>query len=164
MEIEGKTVLVLGGAGLVGMAVCRQLMETRPSRLVIAARRRERAEQAVLQLCEAFPAAQFRLVPVWGDVFLRAAWQSEGLTSRAAVIDDEQKRRQSIADILDPLNEDIVASSTLANVIEGTLPGLDDQPADIVIDCMNTATAISYQNIYTLAQGCLLYTSPSPRD
>lgn len=153
MEIEGKTVLVLGGAGLVGRAVCRQLMETRPFRLVIAARRRERAEQAVLQLCEDFPDAQFRLVPVWGDVFLRAAWQSEGLTSRAAVIDDEQRRRQFIADILDPLNEGIVASSTLAKMIEGTLPGHDDQPAHIVIDCMNTATAISYQNIYTLAQG-----------
>ena len=159
MEIEGKTVLVLGGAGLVGRAVCRQLMETRPSRLVIAARRRERAEQAVLHLRKDFPDAQFRLVPVWGDVFLRAAWQSEGLTSRAAVIDDEQKRRQFIADILDPLNEDIVASSTLAKMIEGTLPGLDDQPAQIVIDCMNTATAISYQNIYTLAQ-CLVERSP----
>lgn len=155
MEIEGKTVLVLGGAGLVGMAICRQLIETGPSRLVVAARRRERAEQAVKALCEDFPDTPVRLVPVWGDVFLRAAWQSESPTSRAAVMADRQKRRQLVADILDPLSEEIVASSALARMVEGKLPGLDDVPAQIIIDCMNTATAISYQNIYELAQGLL---------
>lgn len=153
MEVEGKTVLVLGGAGLVGMAVCRQLMEIRPSRLVVAARRRERAEQTAQRLCEDFPDTQVRLVPAWGDVFLRADWQNEAPTSRAAIVADKHKRHQLIADILDPLSEEIVASSILAQMIEGKLPGLDDEPAQIIVDCMNTATAISYQNIYTLAQG-----------
>ena len=153
MEIEGKTILVLGGAGLVGTAVCRQLMETGPSRLVVAARRRERAELAIERLLEDFQDTQIQLVPVWGDVFLRAAWQSNAPTSRAAVMADKEKRLRFIADILDPLGEEIAASSTLAHIIEGKLPGLNDEPAQIVIDCMNTATAISYQNIYSLAQG-----------
>ena len=152
MEIDGKTILVLGGAGLVGMAVCRGLMEIGPSRLVVAARRRERAEHAVHQLFENFPDTQVRLVPTWGDVFLRAAWQSEAPTSRAAVVADKQKRREFIADILEPLSEEIAASSMLTQIIEGKLPGPDDEPAQIIIDCMNTATAISYQNIYTQAQ------------
>ncbi|MDH3741974.1 MAG: hypothetical protein OER56_10300, partial [Hyphomicrobiales bacterium] len=137
---------------LVGMAVCRGLMEIGPSRLVVAARRRERAEHAVHQLFENFPDTQVRLVPTWGDVFLRAAWQSEAPTSRAAVVADKQKRREFIADILEPLSEEIAASSMLTQIIEGKLPGPDDEPAQIIIDCMNTATAISYQNIYTQAQ------------
>jgi hypothetical protein len=57
-----------------------------------------------------------------------------------------------IADILDPLDEDIVSSSMLSHVIEGRAAGFDVPPAQIVVDCMNTATAVSYQNVYASAQ------------
>jgi hypothetical protein len=36
-------------------------------------------------------------------------------------------------------------------MIAGTAPGLDGSPAEIVIDCMNTATALSYQDVYGAA-------------
>jgi len=152
MNIEGKTVLVLGGAGLVGTAVCRELLDACPSRMVIAARRRERAEQAAEQLRESCSGTGVQLMPAWGDVFLRAEWQDDMTISRAAILADPEKRHRLIDDILDPLSQEIVASSLLTLLIEGKLPGLDNKPAQIIIDCMNTATAVSYQNIYTLAR------------
>jgi len=35
MDITGKTVLVLGGWGLVGSAICRKLVAERPARIII---------------------------------------------------------------------------------------------------------------------------------
>ncbi len=151
MNLEGKTVLVLGGAGLVGTAVCHQLLEARPARIAIAARRRNRAEQAVQHLRGDFGEMSTALIPMWGDVFLRAEWQCEGSISRTSVLEDTEKRRNLIADILDPLDRNIIEASLLSQMIEGRLPSLDGEPTQIVLDCMNTATAVSYQNIYTLA-------------
>ena len=36
MEIKGRTILVLGGYGLVGMAACRQLMYEHPDTLIVS--------------------------------------------------------------------------------------------------------------------------------
>lgn len=152
MDLEGKTILVLGGAGLVGSAVCRRLLAARPAQITVAARRRSRAEQAVRQLREDAGTVSGTLVPAWGDVFLRADWQLEEDSSRISILADPEKRRRFVADILDPLDRDIVETSFLSHVIEGRRPGFGDRPAEIVIDCMNTSSALSYQNIYALAQ------------
>jgi hypothetical protein len=58
-----------------------------------------------------------------------------------------------IQDIIDPLDGDILQRSRLAELVLGTFPGLSGTPADVVIDCINTATAVSYQNVYELAHG-----------
>ena len=36
MEIHGKRVLLLGGAGLVGTAVCRQMLSYGPEELIVS--------------------------------------------------------------------------------------------------------------------------------
>ncbi len=48
MDIDNRNALVLGGYGLVGMAVCRELLARRPARLVVTS-----AEQiqAAFQSC-----------------------------------------------------------------------------------------------------------------
>ena len=46
MKIDGTRVLVLGGAGLVGTAVCRELFAKRPAEVIIHSRRAEKAEAA----------------------------------------------------------------------------------------------------------------------
>ncbi len=148
MDIEGKQILVLGGAGLVGLAVCRELLRRRPRGLVVAARRKETARAAVERLRADFPDTGSDTVPAWGDVFLRAAWQQGGALSREAVLADPKRRARLVADILDPLDEDIVAASWLVQLITGVAQGLDQWPAQIVVDCMNTATAVSYQDVY----------------
>jgi NAD(P)-dependent dehydrogenase (short-subunit alcohol dehydrogenase family) len=154
MDIEGKNVLVLGGAGLVGMAVCREMLELRPACLVLASRRKTRAQGAAETLARDSLTPVPRIIPVWGDVFIRAEWQTaaESTHPRAAVLEDSDKRRRLIADLLDPLDEDITNASLLTQIVEGRTPGLDGTRAQVIIDCMNTATAVSYQNVYERAQ------------
>ena len=50
MDVAGKSVLVLGGYGLVGQAVARRLIPEAPRRIVLLSLRREEAEEAVEDL------------------------------------------------------------------------------------------------------------------
>lgn len=151
MAIEGRNVLVLGGGGMVGTAVCRELLAQEPAVLAIAARHETKARRVAETLKDEFSAMAERIVPVWGDIFTRAEWQSFGADVRAAVLSDKIKRRRLIADILDPLDDDILRSSLLYQMIQGEVSGLGGARAQIIVDCVNTATAVSYQDIYGLA-------------
>ncbi|MCK5621557.1 MAG: polysaccharide biosynthesis protein, partial [Alphaproteobacteria bacterium] len=104
MNIEGRNILVLGGGGMVGVAVCRRLLEHRPARLVVAARREAKARGAAEQLATEFPDSDTQFVPVWGDVFLRAEWQDAEGHPRAAVLANRDRRQRLIRDMLDPLD------------------------------------------------------------
>lgn len=154
MDIEGKRVLVLGGYGLVGTAVCRELLPHRPASLVIASLRREQAEEAVDRLRAEFPEGGTEFLPAWGDILLRAEWQQDdkGVHPRVRVLADQESRQRLVSDILQELDEDILHSSLLHQLILGSFPGLGGSGADIVIDCVNTATAVAYQNVYQSAQ------------
>jgi NAD(P)-dependent dehydrogenase (short-subunit alcohol dehydrogenase family) len=154
VDIQGKNALVLGGYGLVGMAVCRQLLPQRPARLVVASLRQWEAEAAAERLRQEAGDAPTAIVPVWGDLLLRSEWQAapEGMHPRMVVLEDPEKRRRLAADILDELNEDILTSSLLYQVIVGAAPGLGGHPAQIIVDCVNTATAVAYQNVFQTAR------------
>jgi NAD(P)-dependent dehydrogenase (short-subunit alcohol dehydrogenase family) len=152
MDIKGKNALVLGGYGLVGMAICRGLMAHEPARLVVGSLWKEEAEQAVADLKAEFPKTATKLIPIWGDVFLRAEWQKDNEHPRPAVLGDPEKRRRLVADIVDELSADILQSSYLYQIITGAAKGLDGAAMDIVIDSINTATAVAYQNIYASAR------------
>jgi nucleoside-diphosphate-sugar epimerase len=151
MNIEGRNILVLGGAGMVGIAVCRRLMRHNPEKLIVAARREARSRRATEQLSAEFSDTQTTFLPVWGDVFLRVEWQMAEGDTRPAVLRDPEKRRRLIRDTLDPLDEEIVGSSFLVRLVTGAHPALEGRPVDAIIDCMNTATAVSYQNVYEAA-------------
>jgi NAD(P)-dependent dehydrogenase (short-subunit alcohol dehydrogenase family) len=153
VDIQGKNALVLGGYGLVGMAVCRRLLEYQPARLVVASLRREEAEAGVAQLRADFPALAERIRPAWGDILLRAEWQDgeAGVHPRQIVLTDAAKRRRLVGDILDELNEDILTSSLLFQLVTGNAPAVDG-PAQIIVDCVNTATAVAYQNVFQTAR------------
>ena len=154
MDIESKNALVLGGYGLVGMAVCRGLLAHSPARLVIASLRRSEAEAGVAALRKEFPKSSTALVPAWGDLLLRAEWQNvpPGVHPRTDVLADTVRRRRLVADILNEIDDDILHASLLYQLITGAAPGLDGHAADIVIDCVNTATAVAYQNVFQTAQ------------
>ena len=133
------------------MAVCRLLLAECPARIVVAARRKERARNAIEQLRAAIPKSDIELTSAWGDVFLRTEWQGVEDVSRAKILADARRRRRFMADILEPLSEDIVEASLLYRMIAGHVPNGNGAPPEIVIDCINTATAVSYQNVYALA-------------
>lgn len=144
--------LVLGGAGMVGTAVCRLLLPHRPALLAIASRQEAKAQETVQRLKAEFTNTSTHMVAVSGDVFMRGDWQCQGPVTRAKVLTYPGKRRRLIADILDPLDEEIIRSSLLVQLVTGAAPELEGSPAQIVIDCINTATVVSYQDVFTSAR------------
>lgn len=154
MEIQGKRVLVLGGYGLVGSAVCRALMAHNPGEIVISSLRRDQAEAAVQAMQAEFPGAGTQFLPAWGDILLRAEWQGKPAERhpRTDVLADKEQRRRLVADILEELDSEVLEASLLFHQIMGLQQGLGGRPADLVIDCVNTATAVAYQNIFQTAR------------
>lgn len=152
MDIEGKHVLVLGGFGLVGSAVCRTLLAERPARLVVASLLQAEAEAAVERLRRELVPTPVEIIPLWGNVFVRAEYKD---TPRSTLMADPRIRSRLLADVFQELNEDIYTASFLAQAIEGRAPGLGGHPADIIVDCINTATVLAYQNIYDAASHLL---------
>ena len=68
MDIRGKSVLILGGYGLVGQAVALRLLQEGPRRLILLSLRREEAQEAVRVVA---PEARGATIDAaWGDVTL----------------------------------------------------------------------------------------------
>lgn len=137
MEIKSKRVLVLGGWGLVGAAVCRKIIENEPSELIIASLQKSEAEDACEKLRRDYE-GHTRLIPAGGNIFVRDSLQ--GL-SRAELIGNTEYRFQLIEDVLGDLSEEILSHSYLYQTIYKYKP-------DIVIDSINTATALAYQDVF----------------
>jgi NAD(P)-dependent dehydrogenase (short-subunit alcohol dehydrogenase family) len=90
LDIQGKSVLILGGYGLVGQAVARRLLRESPRRLTLLSLKREEAEEAVRALGPEQGAVE--IVPAWGDLFTsrylrdRQFWSAEGLIQPGKVV------------------------------------------------------------------------------
>ncbi len=140
MNIQNKTALVLGGWGLVGNAVARKLVEQKPKQIIITSLKLSEAEDAVLKLSQEFPdKGQNYFIPWGGDIFVRNEFKD---LNRLAILSDKDKRKILMQDTMDELSEDVLTNSALYNLLTLYKP-------DIVIDCINTATAIAYQDVYT---------------
>jgi hypothetical protein len=139
MDIQGKTVLVIGGWGLVGSAVCRKFMEENPRRLIVTSLTRSEAEDAVRALREEFPhLGRNFFLPWWGNIFVREQLKD---TPREAILGSSRSRAMIIEDILDELSLPALRRSALYRLMQRYRP-------DIVVDCVNSATAIAYQDIF----------------
>ncbi len=157
MQLKGSTVLVLGGWGLVGSAIIQRLMRYEPARVIVTSLRRDEAEEAVEQLRRQYsllPDETF--VPWWGNIFVRTEWKD---LSRQELLADPERRRQLVDDTLGELNDAVLRRQALYDLM------MTYQP-DAVIDCINTATSIAYQDIYTsgvqLARTVTAGQNPSP--
>jgi len=146
MNITGSKILVLGGWGLVGSALCRKLMEHNPSQLIVSSLNKNEAEDAVVQLRKEYPNSNPEMfLPKWGNIFTRTEWKDIDFRD---VLSTDDKRKVHIRDIFYELNDDVTKNSALYNLITETKP-------DIVIDCINTATAIAYLDIYNTTLNAL---------
>src|SRR5260221_12580300 len=67
MDIRGKSVLILGGYGLVGQAVARRLLQEKPREMTLLSLQRHEAEEATESLHS--EAQGTALQAAWGDVF-----------------------------------------------------------------------------------------------
>ena len=138
MELRDRTVMILGGWGLVGSAIARALIEEGPERIVVHSLREEEAEEAVENLAETFPDAGVEFSPAWGNVFVRESFKDR---TRAELLADRESRRAIIADTMDELTPEMVADAALHRLLTAHRP-------DVVIDCINTATAFAYQDVF----------------
>jgi len=140
VEIKNKKALVLGGAGLVGRAICRQLIMQDIDSIIICSLFQQEAEEFTEQLEKEYP--QIKFEAVWGDVFLR--WEHKDV-SRSDILNKQDYRDAFLHDILNPLDKKILTGSSIFNLLKTHKP-------DIVIDAMNTASILAYQNIFGSAK------------
>jgi hypothetical protein len=131
VNLENRKILVLGGYGLVGMAVCRELLARRPSEIQIHSLRIEESERAREELAP--EAGQTRISVSAGNIF--------GLA-------DSEDRMEKIRAELKPLSDDNLSVFRLYRLLTESKP-------DVVIDCVNTATGIAYGNIFHAAEALL---------
>lgn len=137
MEIKGKRILVLGGYGEVGSAVCRQLLIYEPEMLVVTSLRESEARDAAKEL-ETEYHTPCEIKHDFGNLFVRFEHRDKTID---AIIKDPILLRQLVDDNLAELNREILSSSTLYRLITEYNP-------DIIIDCINTATALAYRDVF----------------
>lgn len=149
MELKGVRVLVLGGTGMVGQAVCRELLRMDPSLVVVGSIDEASARQVAEQLRREFPEHTGAIVPEWGNVFVPESMKDRPWQE---ILADPRCRRMLLEDVLGEFagerKQAILQRSTLAQVIRRHRP-------DVIVDCVNTATAVAYQNIYEAADRLL---------
>jgi NAD(P)-dependent dehydrogenase (short-subunit alcohol dehydrogenase family) len=136
MDIKDKSVLILGGYGLVGTAVARRLLVERPRRLILLSLRQSEAEEAVEALRP--EAGGVELEAAWGDVFTFADFKDR---PRREVIADPASRQRLLDSLVEQLSETAASEYYLYQLVTEKRP-------DILIDAVNTATGIAYQDIY----------------
>ncbi len=141
MEIRGHTFLILGGAGQVGKAVSRRLLAHHPRHLVIASIDQDSAEATAALMAREAPDGT-KISACWGNIFVR--WEYKDMRWEE-MLADGRIRKQLLRDLLDPMvgkrKEEILTQNTLARFVRKYEP-------DGIVDCINTATAFAYQNIY----------------
>ncbi len=144
MDIQGKTILLLGGAGEVGMAIARKLLEERehPQKLIIASLKQEEAEEAVRELQEEFQGVEVKFATEYGNIFVREEFKDRAWWELQA---DPACQEALMDDILNELTPEILENSTVYRIILRHKPHL-------IVDTINTATALAYQDVYTTAR------------
>ncbi len=114
----------------------RALVPHGPKRVVLSALTREEVEPAVAELSAAYPETPFEAE--WGDLFGAETAKDR---PRGEVLGDPDARARLLDDLYGELTDDVVRRSTFATILERHRPA-------IVVDCVNTATAFAYQNVF----------------
>lgn len=138
MDIVGRRVMVLGGWGLVGSAICRALVSEEPRAVILTSLRRWQTEEELAILRAEFPDAPVAFLGEWGDVFARAEHKD---MPREEVLADGDRRASVVRDVLGALEPGRYRDSFLYQIIHKHQP-------EIIIDCINSATAFAYQDIF----------------
>jgi len=133
--------LILGGAGLVGKQIAHRIATDNnlsPRKIVIASLYSHELENALAYLRKAPGDKSIEWVGEHGNIFVRNEYAD---TNPKELLVDPTHREALFADLFDKI-EDAYEHSRLVTIIRRHQP-------DVIIDSINTATAISYQNLYT---------------
>jgi hypothetical protein len=137
--VPNEAFLILGGGGLVGLQIARRIAnDLSPSRVIIASLFREEVEQALSGLRKMFGSRPIEFAGFWGDLFVRQQFARE---SRGRLLESYASREELFDDLFGPFPEAYKRSQLVQLILE--------HKPDVIIDSINTATAISYQDVYT---------------
>ncbi len=129
--------LILGGAGLVGTQVVRHIVKVlRPHRVLIASLLEEESRASCERHEHEF-GKSISFVPVWGNLFVPSHLAN---VPRRALLENDDHRRY----LLDTVYGDFETAYEENHLV--TL--LRDYQPQVVVDAVNTATGISYQDIF----------------
>ncbi|HSH05466.1 MAG TPA: hypothetical protein VLL52_23320 [Anaerolineae bacterium] len=135
-----KCFLILGGAGLVGSQIVREICRhLKPERIIVASLYRGEVNEFLESVTEEFPSVEF--IGAWGDVFVRDEFTQE----RRLRLTQSRARRSMLYDDLYDNIESAYERSALVQLIRQYKP-------DVIVDSINTATAISYQDVTSLSK------------
>ncbi len=143
MDIRDRTILILGGSGLVGHAIARRLLTLGPRRVVLVGLYEDELRQAAETLAPHRGAAAIEIE--WGNVFLPTG---AARVDRAVALADPALRRQMLEDVVGELTPAVLQRSFLYQLFQRHEP-------EVVVDCINTATAFAYQDILHSARALL---------
>lgn len=139
--------MVLGGGGMVGRAVCRELLKNRPARIVVCSLHEEESKLAIRTLEEEIQRAEkltpnlpkVELIPESGNLFAR---ESQRHMTGNQAMQTAEGRAAIIEDTLTPMSAAVARRFVLYQIV------LKYQP-HVIIDAMNTATGIAYSDIFS---------------
>ena len=129
--------LILGGAGLVGLQVCRHIVQRLDARRVVVASLTEAEAVEACRVLEAEFGDRPAFVPAWGNLFVPSDLAN---TPRDRVLSDPALRARLLTALYDDF-ESAYAENHLVRLIRLHRP-------EVVVDCVNTATGLSYQDVF----------------
>lgn len=141
MDVRGSRVLLLGGSGLVGMAIVREMFHQAPEAVIVSGLTQAEAESSVAELQAEADAAGVRLIAAWGDIFVPFSLKDR---RRGEVLADPEARALLLADLFDAPLDLSVERSALGALLHEHRP-------TVIVDCINTATVFAYQNVFASA-------------
>ena len=161
MNIKGSTVLVLGGGGMVGSAICRELLDEEPARLVVASMTEAEAQAAITEIREEHgrksrlrqrPLAPIELVPEFGNIFVRQGLHHQSFNQ---ILNHPESRRTFVQDSFRALDDEHVRNYFLYQMIVRHSP-------EVIVDAVNTATGVAYSDVFSHARDVIdeLYDGP----
>jgi len=122
---------------MVGRAICHELLDHGPEHLTVSSLLKEEAEETVTALRERYTGMV--LEAAWGNIFVRESFKD---LPRNSLMQDPERRMTFLHDAFDELDDESLQVQSLHRLIDRTRP-------DLIVDCINTATALAYQNVYS---------------
>ncbi len=143
-----ETFLLLGGGGMVGQQIAYAIAEElNPFRIIVCALTKAEADETIERVSQDFPEVKTRDLAVAGNVFIRHEWNPSFGPDPVPLekLTESEERREA-------LYRDTFAKIEYAYPHSELVWLIKEYAPNVIIDCINTATAISYQDVYTASE------------
>jgi hypothetical protein len=138
-NVTGEIFLILGGGGLVGLQVARRIAnDLSPQKIIIASLMKHEVDSAISELKTMFHERPISFEGEWGDIFVRSEFTNH---TRKLLLEKEEIRETLYNDLFGPINQSYHHSRLVELILK--------YKPDVIVDAINTATAISYQDLHT---------------